>query len=527
MNPEHVSYIDVPEKLAPNQSMIQKVVALALLSNLEYEQVRKQEAKALNIRESVLDKEITKERKRLEQEEIAHNSIVSDVEEWQEAIKGDQLLSDLRKIYKQYAILPEGADIALSLWTLGTYCFDAFRIYPMIGLTSPEKRCGKSTVMSLLYALTNKALLSSCISSASIYRVAELYKPTLLIDEADNFLKDNDELRGIINAGHMKDTAYIVKCDGEQNDPKKFSTWTPKALAMIGDLPDTNKDRSVVISMRRKMTGEIVLKIPLNALDQFKGMRRKCKRWAVDNFEQLTKHTPTLPNHNNDREIDNWTPLFTIAEVCGSLWAKDVLNSMKKISPTGEDDSIKVVLLKDIKKIFGKDSIDQMFSEDLVNALIELDDRPWAEWRRGKPLTTNSLARLLKPFKIRSKQIKKYGINKNGYVCSAFKETFKRYIPSTADPTTTPLQDNTGASFSDIQNSTDTKGVEFKKQPEPAPVKGSREVEVANRNIGGNECMPHEKTPKPSNGSGEELDQCTDIGVMDSNTDSDQVRVTI
>jgi len=180
MNPEHVSYIDVPDKLDSNQFLIQRVEELAQLSNLEYEQVRKKEAKTLNIRESVLDKEIAKERKRFEEEKLAHNSIVSDVEEWHEAIQGDQLLSELRKIYKQYAILPEGADIALSLWTLGTYCFDAFRIYPMIGVSSPEKRCGKSTVMSLLQALTNKALLSSSISPAAIYRVAELCKPSLL-----------------------------------------------------------------------------------------------------------------------------------------------------------------------------------------------------------------------------------------------------------------------------------------------------------------------------------------------------------
>jgi len=206
---------------------IQKVSELALLSNIEYEKVRKAEAKALGIRESILDKEVSKEQKRLEQEELNDNSIVSDVEEWPEAVQGDQLLSELQGIYKQYAILPEGADTALSLWTLGTYCFDAFRIYPMIGLTSPEKRCGKSTVMSLLQALTNKALLSSNISSAAIYRVAELCKPTLLIDEADTFMRDNDELRGIINSGHTRDTAFVIRIEGDNLEPKRFSTWTP------------------------------------------------------------------------------------------------------------------------------------------------------------------------------------------------------------------------------------------------------------------------------------------------------------
>jgi len=382
MNPDSAFVTRVPvDDILDNQNVIQKVEELAQLSILEYEQVRKKEAKALSIREFALDKEVNKERKRIEQEELDDNSIVSDVDEWPEAIQGDQLLTELESIYKQYAILPDGACVSLSLWSLGTYCFDAFRIYPMIGITSPEKRCGKSTVMSLLQALTNKSLLSSNISPAAIYRVAELCKPTLLIDEADTFFKDNDELRGIINSGHTRDTAFVVRIEGDNLQPKRFSTWTPKALAMIGDLPDTNKDRSIVISMRRKMSGETVLKMPLNASEQFLDIRRKCKRWATDNFDQLTRYIPTMPSHNNDREIDNWTPLFTIAGVCGN--EQSAQDAMLNISPKDEDDGIGPMILGDIKEVFDKRGVDKIFSQDLVDDLIDFEDRPWSEWKRA------------------------------------------------------------------------------------------------------------------------------------------------
>ncbi len=39
-------------------------------------------------------------------------------------------------------------------------------------------------------------------------------------------------------------------------------------------------------------------------------------------------------------------------------------------------------------------------SADIVAALLRLEDRPWKEWRRGHPLSSNGLARLLKPFGI-------------------------------------------------------------------------------------------------------------------------------
>ena len=465
---------------------------LALLAPIEYDKVRKEEAKTLDVRVDTLDKEVDAERKSLDGE-ADQSSIVSDVDEWPESVQGSQLLSELQTIYKQHAILPEGADVALSLWTLGTYCYDAFRIYPMINLSSPEKRCGKSTVMALLKALTNKSLLASNISPAAIYRITELARPTLLIDEADSFLKDNDELRGVVNSGHSKDTAFVVKCDGEQNEPKKFSTWTPKALALIGDLPDTIKDRSIVVPMRRKLPGETISKMSLNAADQFLDVRRKCKRWAADNFDQLTKLTPTMPSHNNDREIDNWTPLFSIAGMCGQEQA--VLDSMKSISPKDEDDGIGSMILGDIKEIFDTRGVDKIFSQDVVNDLINLDDRPWVEWRRGNPITKNSVARLLRPYKIKTKTIRFGSETGKGYTLKSFEDAFSRYLP--ADPpfqnvTTSQLNDSN--SLSPISKRHTENNVTVEKPLKPAPDNDCDVVTVETRGIGGNGGISHEKT---------------------------------
>jgi hypothetical protein len=62
----------------------------------------------------------------------------------------------------------------------------------------------------------------------------EKYRPTLLIDEADTFLGDHDELRGIINSGHRRSSAFVLRCDGDDQEPKSLSTWCPKAIALIG-----------------------------------------------------------------------------------------------------------------------------------------------------------------------------------------------------------------------------------------------------------------------------------------------------
>jgi putative DNA primase/helicase len=79
---------------------------------------------------------------------------------------------------------------------------------------------------------------------------------SLLVDEADSFLGEKEELRGILNSGHTRDAAYVVRTVGDEHEPRRFSTWAAKAVAMIGHLPDTLADRSIIIPMRRRAPGE-------------------------------------------------------------------------------------------------------------------------------------------------------------------------------------------------------------------------------------------------------------------------------
>ena len=72
------------------------------------------------------------------------------------------------------------------------------------------------------------------------------------------------------------------------------------------------------------------------------------------------------------------------------------------------------MILEDIKRVFEEQRVDRLHSADLVSHLIDLEERPWAEWRHGKPLSTTSLARLLKPYRLKSKQLKLHGTNRHG-----------------------------------------------------------------------------------------------------------------
>jgi hypothetical protein len=195
-------------------------------------------------------------------------------------------------LFSRHAILHEGAAEVLALWTLHTYLIDAARVTPRLALTSPDKRCGKTTLVGILQAVVFRAMPASNISPAAVFRTIERYQPTLLIDEADTFLRENDELRGVLNSGHTRDAAFVVRVAGENHDPCQFSTWAPVAIALIGALPSTLADRSIGIPMRRKLPRERVERLPLDLKARCADVRRRCMRWAEDHLERLKGMEP-------------------------------------------------------------------------------------------------------------------------------------------------------------------------------------------------------------------------------------------
>jgi hypothetical protein len=135
----------------------------------------------------------------------------------------------------------------------------------------------KTTALLLLASLSARAVDSANISIAALFRVLELTRPTLFIDEADTFLGDKQEMRGVLNAGFLPNGQVIRKV-GDDHEPWAFAVFAPVAIAAIGTLPDTIMDRAVVISMRRRGPGEKVTKLRAGH-DPGEAIRRKLQPW--------------------------------------------------------------------------------------------------------------------------------------------------------------------------------------------------------------------------------------------------------
>jgi putative DNA primase/helicase len=411
------------EPKLPTRTDTPVIGELASLDTLEYELQRDTAAAGLGIRVSALDK-LIKGRRAAEEDENAALPHWN-VEPSAEPVDGAALLNNLRQVFRRYIVLPKGADIALPLWVLHAWTMDAGDISPLMVLVSPTKRCGKTSALIVLYFLTPRSELSSNITASALFRYIEDVRPTLLIDEADSFAKDNEELRGILNSGHIKAAAHVIR--NLKHKPRRFSTWAPKAVATIGALADTLEDRAVVVRLQRKPRGATVERLGRRDNAEFAALRSQAARWAADDYDKLVDSDPKMPDLN-DRAADNWRPLLAIADLAGGTWPKEARRAACLLSGEEQDGDIGVELLRDIRSAFGDGDV--IRSSDLVAQLTADPERPWAEWKHGRPLTQKQLAGLLAPFHIISLTVHPPGQpDGKGYRRIDFEEAWAAYCP--------------------------------------------------------------------------------------------------
>ena len=375
-----------------------------------------------------------------------YNEQMTEVEPWAEPVEARALLDELSRLLSLFVLLPRWAAETLALWVVHTYAFELRDLTTYIGIESPEKRCGKTTLLTVLGELVSRPVVASNISSPAFFRVIEQLRPTLIIDEADTFLQGNDELRGILNSGYTRKTAFVWRvaaqvqrsfdkvsdkvCDKiSMNEARavKFSSWCPKVMAAIGRLPETLADRCIVIRMQRKLVDEQCES--LRDLD-VGSLPRKCVRFVMDHANEIRLARPAIPAGLNDRAADIWGPLLALADLAGGEWPDKARQAAIGLTAGSDSNDLIGALLFDIFIIFARAEDGRLFTRDLIGALNLRQDRPWSEMKTSRqPITDRWLAQKLSPYGIRPRNIWVNAKCAKGYENEDFREAYRRYIP--------------------------------------------------------------------------------------------------
>jgi hypothetical protein len=125
-----------------------------------------------------------------------------------------------------------------------------------------------------------------------------------------------------------------------------------------------------------------------------------------------------------DLEISRLANLVTLE------WPSRARRAIQPAERTGRDNqSVCELLLADIRAIFTERGVDRLPSAKLVEALVAIEGRPWSEWKLGKPISANGVARLLARFGINTETIRVSDRTPKGYQRARFDDAFLRYLP--------------------------------------------------------------------------------------------------
>lgn len=358
-------------------------------------------------------------------------------EPWGETVNGSQLLTDIFNFIQRHVILKKELNETVTVWSVMTWLHESLDVAPFLNITSPTKECGKSTLLDVLGELTKRPLPNAGpITGAALFRTIAIHSPTMLLDEVDRYLKDNPDLIGTINGSQRKSQAYVIRCVGDQHEPQKFCTWSPKVLTGISDIPDTVLSRSIAIRMeRRPKSGPRFVQFRSRDKQAVLDLQRKIIRWVDDNRMAIIARLDKVkfPEGLDDRAADSWECLLAIADIAGGDWPSRLYSACSVATKEKDETGIREILLADIRTVFEREKNPKNLSTSLlIEKLTEIDDRPWSEFSRGKPITPVKLARLLKPFGISSGTIRTATGTPKGYKRKSFTSAWGAYLPATS-----------------------------------------------------------------------------------------------
>ncbi|TRZ99005.1 MAG: DUF3631 domain-containing protein [Rhodocyclaceae bacterium] len=437
------SAIATPESTPAAPVSDDEVIArLAALTPLEYDRVRREKAKDLGVQVKTLDELVKAAR---DEDGDVIRLPFAEVEPYPKPIDPAMALDEVANIIRRYVVLDKELADAAALWIAMTWFIDVVEIAPLGIITAPEKACGKSQLLDVFGRMVSRPLSAASSSASFLFRAIAAWRPTILIDEADTFIRENEELKGLVNAGHTRANAYVGRTVpvGDGYEPRLFDVWGAKAFAGIAlekHLPDATMSRGIVLNLRRKKSDEPVSRLRHAEKAVFAGITAKLARFADDYAQQVRLARPRLPDALSDRAQDNWEPLLAIAGCAGSEWVQRATAAALHLSSASEESvSTGNALLADIQDVFRRKGSDKVSTVDLIQALVADEEKPWATYNRGKPLSPRQLAGRLAAYGIKPKTVRHGELTPKGYDAAQFADAFARYLEA---PQNLPPQRN-------------------------------------------------------------------------------------
>ena len=182
--------------------------------------------------------------------------VLREPDPWPDAVRLADVLQALQQRLDAHLYFPHAAySTLISLWIAHTYVATAFQFTPRLAISSPQPRCGKTSLDGVLELTTYRPVPADGLTPASLVRLKSATgAATILLDEMADALAASAELDQVLRSGFQQDRRYIrlqPQPDGTFVH-ESFDVFLPVAISLVGSLKGALADRAIHLHMRRK-----------------------------------------------------------------------------------------------------------------------------------------------------------------------------------------------------------------------------------------------------------------------------------
>jgi hypothetical protein len=206
----------------------------------------------------------------------------------------------------------------ISMWTLGTYFYLVWPAYPRLNLHG-DTTTGKSKILETIALLAFNGLLLVNPSVAGLFRLIDVLRPTLCLDEIEHL--DSDDAKSMLSilnsgykAGYSMDRMERTADGGFE--PRPFQVYAPIAFAGTKGLNPILTTRCITITTIKSTNKEAINRPSPKESADFIDARAKCYALFLLRLDDVLSSTYTPPEELSSRRRELYSPLLVLASLC-------------------------------------------------------------------------------------------------------------------------------------------------------------------------------------------------------------------
>lgn len=316
----------------------------------------------------------------------------------------ENLLTIIEDAIRKFVDIDANMATIITLWVVFTWTLDHYKTSPLLIIKDDDDHYdSKSALLRLIMHLTKKAVRASSFGTRVFLDEYKYNEHTVIFDDS-SAIRCRELLNLLINSRTRSDATKFVK---KNNNISSFDTFGAKALVCDGEIPKSLMQNGLTIHFGVQHICSRPLQLNESDQDLLVNIRHELEYFAEHYDDLLVKTKSELPDYLSNSERENWEPLFEIAMIAGDTWVNKAVQAAQAVSSTLHQDTIiSQQLLNDVYNVVKARKSDKIRTKTLISCLSSFTDKPWATYDRGNNITSVQLAKLLKKFNIKSKNMR-------------------------------------------------------------------------------------------------------------------------